>query len=558
MAVSDALQAQRFGLSPPFVEIRFFHNQMYSQATSLLFGLVETAAKPEYAQNVGEKVRKWKWPEGVWGILQYLMDPEVEMGRKQALWGEELVTSSLMMAIDETYPSLEVLKSDIEQHFGLRFRDYYDGFEPSEDVVTLYRCNIEGKEALLYQEYSSESFGMCTCGYLYYKFGVYEKYQHNTSSWAYSLSQLQQSFPVSCLHCHTDVGFLQLTAIAESTKSSGRMILREIQSKRQGEKASSNCRMCGGRLELVDKEEACDCGKVCWNCVVVYSLKKNQFECPACRVSITHAETWNKMNGIRGKIMGLEGQSELVYPVRTQPFRPPSVHLCEWCKQDASERRKRDCGCLFCSRCTETFLEKCPKCSQQREEEKKEEIKSSAAFNTCSCGKPIEGKGIYCDNKCLCAACLLKHYLTNRTLKCPICHDDILNLIALDVLCSECYRKLQPLELEALKHPSALCSCGAILCCFCIKFSNDSAICPLTCKGSITMLYSHQEIQEKQANFPFGCYCGGTEAATCHMPCGHNAHQQCAQEIFRCRICGESRRSSPKTKRLDDYLIFPS
>jgi len=554
MAVSERLMARVFDLNEHFVEVRFFHSPYCALHTSLLFGLFETAVKPQYTQSMGQKLRNLNWSETK-SIVQYLMSPEVPIAQKQALWGEENVVFWLMSAIhgaDEDIPDDNQLKSDITRNFGLQIKDYSEETVPSEDSPVLYIGNVKGKVALLYPEYSSDSFSQCNCGYLYYHFGVYAKYQAQANGWAVSLPQIQ-SYPISCLNCKTDVGYNHLVQIAKKPTYRGVEILREIQNGNPlgGYKSRSTCLVCAGRLETMPRERICSCRQICWNCMVIYSLKKPQFECPSCRINVSDSTTWNKLNNIRGKIVGLERLTELTPPKSLEVHRsPPQPSLCAQCHEDAGSRLKRPCGCVLSSVCTEISTETCPAC--RTGEVRVEEVKSTKPF--CPCGKAIEGKGIYCEQRCVCAACLFRHCLETHSFQCPTCHQDTFGIVALDVVCSWCCRRLLPADTDIAKHPCALCTCGAILCCFCIKLDSDSPVCPLPCKGALELLDPKLEIQEKQTSFPYACYCGKPAIATASTPCRHLVHQDCTNDIFSCRKCGTSLKPRPNAKLLGDYL----
>ena len=543
--------ARVFDLNEYFVEVRFFHSPAYALHTSLLFGLFETAVKPQYS-SLGEQLQNWDWGEQAKAIVQYLMSSKVPIAQKQALWGEESVIFSLMSAINwaETdFSDNKRLKSNIENIFRLQIRDYSEGIVPSEDSPVLYIGNVKGKVALLYPEYSSDSFSKCNCGYLYYHFGVYEKYQVQAKSWAVSLPQLQSS-PISCLNCNFNVGYSHLAQIAAKPIYRGVEILREIQNGNPLERyqSRSTCLVCAGRLS---GEESCDCGKACWKCMVVYSLNKPQFKCPSCKANVSDTDTWDRMNDFRKKIVGLERSEALIFPLRSEVHRsPPQPSLCARCYKDAGSRLKRPCGCVLCSVCTEISTETCPAC--RTEEVRVEEVKSTKPF--CACGKVIEGKGIYCEQRCVCAACLFRHCLETHSFQCPTCHQDTFGIVALDVVCSWCCRRLLPADTDIAKHPCALCTCGAILCCFCIKLDSDSPVCPLPCKGALELLDPKLEIQEKQTNFQYACYCGRPETGTARTSCHHLVHQDCTNDIFSCRKCGTILKPHPRAKLLGDYL----
>jgi len=229
---------------------------------------------------------------------------------------------------------------------------------------------------------------------------------------------------------------------------------------------------------------------------------------------------------------------------------PPQPSLCARCYKDAGSRLKRPCGCVLCSVCTTISTETCPAC--RAEEVRVKKVKSTKPF--CACGKVIEDKGIYCEQRCVCAACLFRHCLETHSFECPTCHLDTFGIVALDVVCSWCCRRLLPADTDIAKHPCALCTCGAILCCFCIKLDSDSPVCPLPCRGALELLDPKLEIQEEQTNFPYACYCGRPETGTARTSCHHLVHQDCKNDIFSCRKCRTSLKPRPKAKLLGDYL----
>lgn len=565
MAVSERLMARVFGLQEPFVEVRLFHSPVCALPTALLFGLFETAALPQFASSLGEKLRSWRWDSQTKAIVQYLLSPEVPIAKKQALWSQENVVFTLeseIHGVDQDFPDEEQLKSDIKEHFDLQICDYSEG-PVSSDSATLYMGLLHEKVALLYPDFSSDSFSACSCGYLYYHFGVYAKYQAQAGMRAVSLPQFQSN-PINCLNCGINVGYRRFAQLAEeplyrgvAIQSIHMEILSEDPLKRHME--SSQCLTCAGRLRTRSGKGNCDCGRICWNCIVISSLQKSQFECPACGECVSHTETWDILNDIRGKIVGLEGLKELPLPIRTEVHRsPPKTSLCGRCKRGVGSISK-PCGCLFCPACVESVTESCPNCSKPLMEGSVKAVTSEkvwkvAEMGLCRCGKRIKSNGVYCEKHCVCGGCLLRHYLQFRVLQCPTCSGDTFGLIPLDVLCSMCCKVLSPMEASVLKHPSAICTCGAILCCFCLQIKDDGFICPI-CNAPLELLDPVLEVESLRTHFRYGCYCGEVEVATVRMPCSHMMHEKCLGYIITCRLCGKKVYSRPKPKLFDDYIV---
>ena len=499
MDVADRLPAKFFLADSQFVELRFVHAHSDPMQLLYLFGLVETAAELKNTtlrEKLYQRIETSKDRNAMHArsIVNFLMRRDVPAGRKLALWGRDMTRFFLLQALVAQEHEHRLVEF-IERTFGVTFTE--NGQRGAEEELTVHWGRVDGKLALLYTDYAVDSFAAWNCGHLYFRYEILASMQRLASSSALSHSQFLSS-SLRCDSCLTPIGAQLFTDILERSSENGVAVLNELMKQEIGPlENTQNCLLCCGRLKgEALYSESCDC-KVCLHCAAISSLRREKFECPVCKRHYA-TEQQHRMSSVCAGIAGI---------CRKAPRE--SVHSPS-----------------------------------------QEEPGSHPKAERCSCGNLLDRSSIYCDDTCTCSACILKQYITTRKTTCRS-GKECFGLFQCDIQCSYCVRVFRMTETNLSKYPCGFCSCGAVLCCFCIDTKEGQ--CPI-CFKPVQLLEDMNHIREVQQLFGNGCFCGEKERATEKMLCTHMVHKKCLGEVFFCRVCKVVIKERPAPKLLRDYL----